>query len=144
MSEWVHINGCIRVNALRNSFDETYIGTIRGIMGETWSEDLEMRGDETHLPIGIVYEIHENPDWNCNAAYAIPFWGDIPSIYAHRDAIEIKIWFSKVIKDFEAFSEIPKNYGNLNIRNAVLQLYIEHTKEEIILTDRILQPFINK
>ena len=111
MSQWTHVCGCIRVDALRvlENDEKANIEKILGHIVNYGDSDTE-----TTIPRGrgasLKYQIIENPDISCTAAFTIPIWGDLRD---YNDVTEIKEWFKSVC-------------DQLFIRNAVINIEVEH------------------
>lgn len=118
MSQWTHVCGCIRVDAIRGLMGDTpstlqkKLGRIVGYEDEDY---------ETTLPCGsegsIRYDIIENPDESAMAAFAIPIYGDLRD-YSNVD--EIKKWFNDVCKSIGL------------VRDAVISIDVEYGAQEIV------------
>ena len=85
---------------------------ILGEIKDCW----DMEG--TKLPNGsegsLSYQVIENPDQSCLAAYTIPIWGDLRDFEESEEDNYIEEWFEDVI------------YNNkLSIRDAVLAIDCE-------------------
>lgn len=116
MSQWTHVAGCIRVDAVRIINDP--INDIKKVLGK-----IVRYGDsdwDTTIPCGsegsLKYQIIENPDKNCMAAYCIPIWGDLRD---YSNVEEIENWFNSCCE-------------NLIVRNAVLNIDVEFGIEKNI------------
>ena len=118
MSQWTHVCGCIRVDA------------IRGLMGDTPSTlqkklgrivEYEDEDYETTLPCGsegsIQYDIIVNPHKEDLAAYVVPIWGDLRD---YSNVEEIKNWFNGVCDSI------------VMIRDAVISIDVEYGTQEIV------------
>jgi len=119
MSQWTHVCGCIRVDAFRigeNDFERFQIESALGRIVRYGDDDYE-----TILPCGsegsLEYEIYENPDKTCIAAYVVAIWGDLRD---YSDVEEIEEWFNV------ACSTITF------VRNAVLHIDVEGGLEKTI------------
>ena len=112
MSQWTHVCGCIRVDALRIMEEENGIANIKEVLGKVvnFGDD----SYETKIPCGsegsLAYEVIENPDKHSIAAYTIPIWGDLRD---YDDVDEIEKWFYDSCK-------------NLWVRDAVLNINVEY------------------
>lgn len=113
MSNWTHVAGIIRVDAIRDilnakiNFDEIIGKECRwNSPNEIW-EDVEANPDK-YLPMGsegsLQMSVWENPDKNCMASYTISIFGDLRDHHSTSDIIE---WFKK-------------KCGLLWVRNAVI------------------------
>jgi len=114
MSQWTHVCGCIRVDALRFlGIDEKE--NIERVLGH-----IVNYGDssyETTIPCGsegsLNYQIIENPDKSSMAAFTVPIWGDLRD---YGDVEEIKNWFKSAC-------------DKLMIRNAVINIEVEYCED---------------
>ena len=118
MSQWTHVCGCIRVDAIRG-----LIGDTRETLKEKLGRIVDFEDDDytTILPCGsegsIEYEILENPDEQHIAAFTVPIWGDLRD---YSSVEYIKEWFNKVCDSI------------MMVRDAVLSIEVEYGKCEII------------
>lgn len=114
MSQWTHVCGCIRVDALR-ILERDEKADIRNALGQVveYGDNYE----EATIPCGsegsIKYEIIENPDKSCIAAFTVPIWGDLRDYDSEYEIIE---WFKKAC-------------DKLFIRNAVISIEVEGRDE---------------
>jgi len=101
MSNWTHVAGIIRVDAIRDvldakiNFDEIIGKECRwNSPSEIW-DDIEANPDK-YLPMGsegsLQMSVWENPDRNCMASYTISIFGDLRDHHSTSDIIE---WFKK-------------------------------------------------
>lgn len=106
MSQWTHVAGIFRIDALIIS-EEVQKETIEEIKG------LIVNGDDTPLPCGsegsLKYEVIPNPSLNSLSAFTVPVWGDLRD---YDGAEEIKSWFESVCR-------------NLWIRQAIIEIHVE-------------------
>lgn len=120
MSQWTHVCGCIRIDRL---FEKADREVIRNALGKTlmWESPAEMWDEaenhpERYTPYGseggIEYDIWENPNYDCMAAYTVSIWGDLRD---YSSVNEITNWFNKILYD-----------SNLIIRDAVLSIDVEY------------------
>ena len=117
MSQWTHVCGCIRVDALRfcGNDDKSNIEKALGHIVKFGDDSYE-----TTMPCGsegsIEYEIYENPDKSAMAAFTVAVWGDLRD---YDDVSEIEKWFNDAC-------------SKLWIRNAVLHIEVEYGEEKTI------------
>lgn len=108
MSYWTHVCGCIRIDSLRDSEEDTELGrkAIEDALGKMmpWSYE----GDDwglTKLPMGsegsLEYSIISNPDVAILASYTVAIWGDLRD-YGEKpaDIRYIEEWFNGVCSKF--------------------------------------------
>lgn len=118
MSQWTHVCGCIRVDAIRGLIGDTP-GTLKTKLGKIvrfMDEDYK-----TTLPCGsegsIQYDIIVNPNKEELAAYVVPIWGDLRD---YSNVEEIKNWFNGVCDSIDM------------IRDAVISIDVEYGTQEIV------------
>jgi len=118
MSQWTHVCGCIRVDAIKGLTSKIDFKKILGNIIE-YETDGEW---STKLPLGsegsIKYDIWTNSDMGEMYAYTISIFGDLRN-YENKE--EIKEWFKNVCLN-----------SGLMIRDAVLSIQVEY-KSKIIL-----------
>lgn len=118
MSQWTHVCGCIRVDAIRGIIGDAP-ETLRIKLGKIVRYEDE--DYETTLPCGsegsIQYDIIVNPDKQDLAAYVVPIWGDLRG---YSNVEEIKNWFNGVCDSIGM------------IRDAVLSIDVEYGTQEIV------------
>ncbi len=118
MSQWTHVCGCIRVDAIQGLTSKIDFKKILGNIIE-YETDGEWN---TKLPLGsegsIKYDIWTNSDMGEMYAYTISIFGDLRD---YEDKEEIKEWFKNVCLN-----------SGLMIRDAVLSIQVEY-KSKIIL-----------
>ncbi|MCP3681274.1 MAG: hypothetical protein GY861_01160 [bacterium] len=114
MSQWTHVNGSIRIDALR------IIGMPQPNLKELFKtasfEDDSAVWDNCNVPIGsegsIAVSIWENPSDSAVTAYTVGIFGDLRD---YEDEEEIVKWFTDIIE----------NKG-LMIRDAIISIKIEY------------------
>lgn len=132
MSQWTHVCGCIRIDRL---FDDVNCETIQNALGKAlkWESPAEMWDEAENYPErytptgsegGIEYDIWENPNHSCMAAYTVSIWGDLRD---YNSVNEITNWFNKVLYD-----------SSLIIRDAVLSIDVEYQcKATLVYNDKV-------
>ena len=123
MSQWTHVNGNIRFDAMVGLIPNQDRAAIEKVMGKTCRFDDERAISEAcTVPCGregsIQYEIYQSPDPHELAAYSVSIFGDLRD-YNNLD--EIKKWFEKIITTWAG------------IRSAVLVVEIEYSKTVILI-----------
>lgn len=127
MSQWTHVCGCIRVDALRVVMaDDNHVETIKKALGRviTFEDLLEAaranRNTTTIIPCGsegsLRYEIMENPNPSDISAYVVSIWGDLRD---YDDDKAIEEWFNRAC-------------DQLWIRQAVLAIEVEGRPQRLI------------
>lgn len=118
MSQWTHVCGCIRVDAIRGIIGDTP-ETLRIKLGKIVR--FEDGNSESTMPCGsegsIQYDIIVNPDKEDLAAYVVPIWGDLRD-YSNVEGI--KKWFNGVCDSIGM------------IRDAVISIDVEYGTQEIV------------
>lgn len=114
MSQWTHVCGCIRVDAIRG-IEPNCEKKIKEALGR-----IVNYGDESYetiIPCGsegsLEYHIIENPDPYSLAAFTVPIWGDLRD---YDDVEEIKQWFKSAC-------------DKLFVRNAVINIEVEYGED---------------
>ena len=122
MSQWTHVNGCIRIDGIP-CIEDVSKKSIRKILGNTCdfnSSDSEW--EACNVPRGsegsIQYELISAGGGL--VLWTIPVWGDLRD-FGTDDIHIIKEWFDKII-----------NKSDLSIRSAILEIRIEYG-ETIVL-----------
>lgn len=127
MSQWTHVCGCIRYDALRmkgvpyNTLDE-----IKKLIGNSVSyDDSEEKWDICNVPRdsegSIQFVFWSNPDLHNIAAFTVAIFGDLRD-FGMEDVPKIKAWFEQVTKG-----------KGIMVRNAILEICVESQEEPIIL-----------
>ncbi len=122
MSQWTHVNGNIRFDALRLTPNEDR-KRLELLMGKTCScEDAESKWDECTVPCGsegsLCYKIYENPNESAMYAFSVSIWGDLRD---YKDLEAIKKWFKNLLTAW------------MGIRSAVLEVEVERQKTVILI-----------
>lgn len=127
MSQWTHVCGCIRYDALR-MFGMPYstLDEIKKLVGNTVSfEDPEEKWDKCNVPCGsegsIQFVFWSNPSLTALAAYTVAVFGDLRD-FGKEDVHKIEEWFKRVI-----------TAKNIMVRNAIVEICVELEKEPIVL-----------
>lgn len=141
MSQWTHIAGVIRIDALRDG-DERDIQQEKALKGlfRTWSYgDRDSKRYKCNVPSGsegsIQVKIVPGEDHSL-AAYVILLWGDLRDFGDAEDIRNLKKWWKNLIDKFERPGFAPpeiKNYYFMGIRQACLKIEVEGTAKPIIL-----------
>lgn len=126
MSQWTHVCGCIRIDCLDHENMQERIQNALGKIlkwespSEMWdeAEDYPERYTPTGGEGGIEYDIWENPNHSCMAAYTVSIWGDLRS---YNSVSEITNWFNKVLYN-----------SKLIIRDAVLSIDAEYQCKTVL------------
>lgn len=127
MSQWTHVCGCIRYDALRIAgMPYNTIEEIKKLIGNPVSfEDSEKKWNECNVPMGsegsIQFVFWANPLLNALAAFTVGIFGDLRD-FGKEDVPKIEEWFKKVTTS-----------EGVMVRNAIIEICVEGTKEPIIL-----------
>jgi hypothetical protein len=123
MSQWTHVNGCIRIDGIPCIDENVSREGIQKILGnacdynspeEAWNICNVPCGSEGSIQYALVEAGGGLVLWT------VPVWGDLRNFGA-GDVQEIKDWFDKVTKK-----------SGLSIRSAILEIDVEYG-ETIIL-----------
>lgn len=126
MSQWTHVCGCIRYDALRMAnIPYSTIDDIKKLLGNTVSfEDSEECWNKCNVPYGsegsIQFSFWVNPSLNSMAAYTVAVFGDLRD-FGPKDVPQIEKWFEKVTKTPDVI-----------VRNAILEINIDNQKPIIL------------
>ncbi len=116
VSQWTHVNGSIRIDALR----------IQGVPEPNLKElfqtrDYEHYDDPCNVPCGsegsIDVSIWENPSENALAAYAVGIFGDLRGYDNEKEIVE---WFTDIVEN-----------KDLMIRDAIISINIEYKENTV-------------
>ena len=127
MSQWTHVCGCIRYNALRMvGMPYATLDEIKKLVGNTVSfDDPEEKWDKCNVPCGsegsIQFVFWANPSLNALDAFMVAVFGDLRD-FGKEDAPNIKEWFERVTTG-----------KGVMIRNAIVEICIEGEESPIIL-----------
>ncbi len=127
MSQWTHICGCIRYNALRiANMPYNTLSEIKGLVGNSVSfEDSVEKWDACNVPCGsegsIQFVFWANPSLNDLAAYTVAIFGDLRD-FGVEDVPKIKEWWERVTTGKDVM-----------VRNAILEVCVEGDDKPIIL-----------
>lgn len=114
MSQWTHVCGCIRYDALRIA--ETPLNTLN---------EIKRLVDQLDVPRGsegpIEFAFWENPRMNAIAAFSVAVFGDLRD-FGSENVDEIRQWFARITTS-----------DGIMVRNAILEITVEGTTEPIIL-----------
>lgn len=126
MSQWTHICGCIRYDALRmTGIPFATIEEIKKLIGNTVKfGDEKEKWDACNVPCGsegsIQFIFWSNPELSSLTAFTVAIFGDLRD-FGLEGISEIKDWFNRVIKA-----------EGLMVRSAILKIDVEGS-ESIIL-----------
>ena len=116
MSIWTHVNGIIRVDALRGLGIPGQDFKVKDF-GDTVSyEDEKEKWDKCNVPCGsegsLTVLLWTNPHEDSIAAYTISIFGDLRSYDNEQEIVD---YFNKIVKD-------------KMIRQGVFSFYVEETR----------------
>lgn len=141
MSQWTHVAGVIRIDALRDG-DERDIQQHKALkeLFRTWSYmDRDSKRNKCNVPYGsegsIQVKIVPGEDHSL-AAYVILLWGDLRDFGDAEDIRNLKKWWKNLIDKFEHPELAPpeiKNHYFMGIRQAFLKVEVEGKDKPIIL-----------
>jgi hypothetical protein len=123
MSQWTHVNGCIRIDGIPNIEDNVDIKSIREILGITcrynspdkrWKECNVPCGSEASIQYKIISAGHGLVLWT------VAVWGDLRD-FGSKDVKKIRKWFKKITEE-----------SGLSIRSAILEIRIEYGKTIVL------------
>lgn len=102
MSTWTHIAAVIRIDALKGLFGPQSKDDIRKVLGPIARFDgPEEDWDACTLPCGsegsLEYDIWENEDAHCVAAFTVSVFGDLRD---YDETESIKNWFDSLCSRF--------------------------------------------
>lgn len=141
MSQWTHVAGVIRIDALRDG-DERDIQQEEALKGlfRTWSYgDRNSKRSKCNVPSGSEGSLHVKivpGEEHSLAAYAVLLWGDLRDFGDAEDIKNLKKWWKNLIDKFERPDLAPpeiKNCYLMGIRQACLKVEVEGTDKPIIL-----------
>ena len=123
MSQWTHVNGCIRIDGIPNIEDNVDIKSIREILGITCRYNSpDKRWKECNVPCGsegsIQYQII--PAGDGLVLWTVAIWGDLRD-FGSKDVKKIRKWFKKITEE-----------SGLSIRSAILEIRIEYGKTIVL------------
>ena len=123
MSQWTHVNGCIRIDGIPNIEDNVDIKSIREILGITCRYNSpDKRWKECNVPCGsegsIQYKII--PAGDGLVLWTVAIWGDLRD-FGSKDVKKIRNWFKKITEE-----------SGLSIRSAILEIRIEYGKTIVL------------
>ena len=123
MSQWTHVNGCIRIDGIPNIEDNVDIKSIREILGITCRYNSpDKRWKECNVPCGsegsIQYKII--PAGHGLVLWTVAVWGDLRD-FGSKDVKKIRKWFKKITEE-----------SGLSIRSAILEIRIEYGKTIVL------------
>jgi len=120
MSQWTHVCGCIRYDALRihKNMPFSTIEEIKALIGNPVSFDDPLeKWNACKVPCGsegsIQFLFWENPILNYVAAFTVAVFGDLRD-FGPEDIPKIEQWFNRVT-----------NQPNLMVRSAILLIEAE-------------------
>jgi len=125
MSQWTHVCGCIRFDAIRGVPGQN-IESLKKALGNTVSYgDPKEKWDACDVPCGsegsLQYSIYENPSLSSIAAYTVSVHGDLRN---YDSVDEIEKWLNRVTENW-----------NKMIRQVVFHIRVEGIKETIFWWD---------
>ena len=128
MSQWTHVNGVIRIDAIRLPGMPNPMNKPEDVLGHMTPDHLPMNVSKTELerhrqdwnrcniPAGsegsIQWQLYDNPMKEAMAAYTVMFWGDLRD-FGQEDTPKIVEYFKRVTTKAGA------------IRNGVFQIEVE-------------------
>jgi len=123
MSQWTHVNGAIRYDALRiPGLDTPFYSQaeVKKFLGNTASfEDDEAVWDACNVPCGsegsIEFVVHENPSETSLAAFGVHVFGDLRDFGSDEDIEKIREWFKRVTTK-----------KGVMVRSAILEINVEY------------------
>ena len=127
MSQWTHVNGAIRFDALRiEGMPFSTLGAIKELCGNTASfEDSEEAWDKCNVPQGsegsIQFAYWASPDLHSIAAFGVHVFGDLRD-FGTDDVPSLRKWFERVTQT-----------KGVMICSAIMEIAVEGTDEPIIL-----------
>jgi hypothetical protein len=123
MSQWTHVNGCIRIDGIPSIEDNVDIESIREKLGITcrynspdkrWKECNVPCGSEGSIQYKIISAGHGLVLWT------VAVWGDLRD-FGSKDVKKIRNWFKKITEE-----------SGLSIRSAILEIRIEYGKTIVL------------
>ena len=127
MSQWTHVNGSIRFNALRmQGMPFASIEDIKEYMGKTFSyDDNESTWDACDVPSGsegsLQFTFWANPSTTALAAYTVGIFGDLRDFGSEEDIESLKKWFNEKITG-----------EGVMVRSAILEIDVEYGEKTIL------------
>jgi len=127
MSQWTHVNGAIRFDALRVAgMPFNTIESYKKLLGNTFSyEDDEEDWDKCNVPCGsegsIQFNFWASSDLAQMAAFGVHVFGDLRD-FGKEDVPKIEEWFNRVTTT-----------EGVMVRSAILEIDIEGVEKPIIL-----------
>jgi len=127
MSQWTHVCGCIRYDALRMAgMPYATLDQIKELIGHPVNyDDAKEKWDACNVPCGsegsIQFVFWSNRSLNSLAAFTVGIFGDLRD-FGSEDVPKIKEWFEKVTKS-----------EGVMVRSAILEIEVEYSDEPIIL-----------
>ena len=127
MSQWTHVCGCIRYDALRMAgMPYNTLCEIKKLVGnQVTFDDPKDKWDACNVPCGsegsIQFVFWSNPHLTSLAAFTVSVFGDLRD-FGKEDVPKIKEWFERITKG-----------KGIIVRNAILEICVEYEKEPIIL-----------
>ena len=127
MSQWTHVCGCIRYDALRmEGMPYSTLDQIKKLVGNTCSfEDSPEKWDRCNVPCGsegsVQFIFWSNPSLNSTSAYTVAVFGDLRN-FGEEDVPKIKKWFNRITTGKDVM-----------VRNAIVEVCVEGVDKPIIL-----------
>jgi len=123
MSQWTHVNGAIRYDALRiPGLDTPFYSQaeVKEFLGNTASYDDPIEAwDNCNVPCGsegsIEFVVHENPSETSLAAFGVHVFGDLRDFGSDEDVEKIREWFKRVTTT-----------AGVMVRSAILEINVEY------------------
>lgn len=129
MSQWTHVAGAIRIDALRTVIPMDYEQAVHDVIGQStvidW-DSIDLRGipNPSHgedVPSGsegpIEYLIHENPMKSSMAAFDVLVWGDLRD-FGEEGVSAIGDWLAGIIVGVREHS--------MSIRSLIVKVDVEY------------------
>lgn len=117
MSQWTHVNGCIRIDGIPG-----YEPDVSSIMGRQagWDDLLPSEGIPAGSEGSIRYQVLR-VGTGC-VLFTVPIWGDLRNFGASI-APEIDAWFTRIMTDLPVGS----------VRDAILRVDIEYGAQYVLV-----------
>jgi hypothetical protein len=130
MSQWTHVAGMIRVDAMR-SVIPARVTDVEDVIGYSYYYDWD--SDDLHkvenastgpsVPIGsegpIQYSVNVNPHLPSLAAYDVAVWGDLRD-FGEESVGQIGDWLARIVTDVKASQRL------LSLRDLVVKVSVEY------------------
>jgi len=152
MSQWTHVSGMLRFDALRTltivSQQDVY-----DLMGKSYYYDMDgnkfsntSRGPITPMGSGgpVQYHIEENPTHNSMASYDVAVWGDLRDFGEDEVLSGVANWLARITSYCKS---APETRGGplLMLRALIVQAEVEFGNTHLfLLSNEELQHTISK